>query len=101
MLIKIQYYEKKRLNTVELARIAISCFEEVSKKLLKHRIVLTLIYSAGLRGQEVINLKLSDIDFERMSIYIRQSKYKKDRLVPLEPSATTLNIPAKNTSQIP
>ena len=31
--------------------------------LLKHRIVLTLIYSAGLRGQEVINLKLQDIDF--------------------------------------
>ena len=27
--------------------------------LLKHRIVLTLIYSAGLRGQEVINLKLA------------------------------------------
>jgi integrase/recombinase XerD len=52
-------------------------------KLLKHRIILTLIYSAGLRGQEVINLKLSDIDFERMSIHIRQSKYKKDRIVPL------------------
>jgi len=55
-------------------------------KLLKHRIVLTLIYSAGLRGQEVINLKLSDIDFERMTIHIRQSKYKKDRLVPLSPT---------------
>lgn len=52
-------------------------------KLLKHRIVLTLIYSAGLRGQEVINLKLSDIDFVRMTIHIRQSKYKKDRIVPL------------------
>jgi site-specific recombinase XerD len=51
--------------------------------LLKHRIVLTLIYSAGLRGQEVINLKLSDIDFERRTIHIRQSKYKKDRIVPL------------------
>ncbi len=51
--------------------------------LLKHRIVLTLIYSAGLRGQEVINLKLSDIDFERYTIHIRQSKYKKDRIVPL------------------
>ncbi len=51
--------------------------------LLKHRIVLTLIYSAGLRGQEVINLKLSDIDFERKTIHIRQSKYKKDRIVPL------------------
>jgi len=51
--------------------------------LLKQRIVLTLIYSAGLRGQEVINLKISDIDFERKTIHIRQSKYKKDRIVPL------------------
>ena len=52
-------------------------------KLLKQRIVLTLIYSAGLRGQEVINLKISDVDFERTTIHIRQSKYKKDRIVPL------------------
>lgn len=52
-------------------------------KLLKQRIVLSLIYSAGLRGQEVINLKISDIDFDRKTIHIRQSKYKKDRIVPL------------------
>jgi site-specific recombinase XerD len=51
--------------------------------LLKHRVLLALVYSAGLRGQEVINLKLSDIDFERKTIHIRQSKYKKDRIVPL------------------
>ena len=55
-------------------------------KLLKQRIVLTLIYSAGLRGQEVINLKISDVDFERMLIHIRQSKYKKDRILPLSPT---------------
>ena len=55
-------------------------------KLLKQRVVLTLIYSAGLRGQEVINLKISDIDFQRMTIHIRQSKYKKDRIVPLAES---------------
>lgn len=54
--------------------------------LLKQRIVLTLIYSAGLRGQEVINLKISDVDFERKTIHIRQSKYKKDRIVPLAES---------------
>lgn len=54
--------------------------------LLKQRIVLTLIYSAGLRSQEVVNLKISDIDFERMTIHIRQSKYKKDRIVPLSPT---------------
>lgn len=55
-------------------------------KLLKQRIVLTLIYSAGLRGQEVINLKISDVDFERTTIHIRQSKYKKDRILPLSPT---------------
>ncbi len=51
--------------------------------LLKQCILLTLTYSAGLRGQEVINLKIADVDFERMTIHIRQSKYKKDRIVPL------------------
>jgi len=54
--------------------------------LLKQRIVLTLIYSAGLRGQEVINMKISDVDFQRKTIHIRQSKYKKDRIVPLAES---------------
>lgn len=52
-------------------------------KLLKHRIILTLAYSAGLRSQELIKLEISDIDFERKTIHIRQSKYKKDRIVPL------------------
>jgi integrase/recombinase XerD len=51
--------------------------------LLKQRIVLTLIYSAGLRGQEAVNLKIADIGFERRTIHIRQSKYKKGRIVPL------------------
>ena len=51
--------------------------------LLKQRIVLALIYSAGLRGQEVINLKISDVDLERKTLHIRQSKYKKERVVPL------------------
>jgi len=54
--------------------------------LLKQRIVLTLVYSAGLRSQEVINLKFSDIDFVIKTIHIRQSKYKKDRIVPLSPT---------------
>ena len=52
-------------------------------QLLKQRILLSLIYSAGLRGQETINLKISDVDFERKTIHIRQSKYKKDRILHL------------------
>jgi integrase/recombinase XerD len=51
--------------------------------LLKHKIVLGFIYSAGLRGLEVVNLKIPDVDFERKTIHIRQSKYKKDRILPL------------------
>lgn len=68
------------LNRIELKELF------STPKLLKHRIVLALIYSAGLRSQEVINLKLTDIDFERGTIHIRQSKYKKDRIVPLAKS---------------
>jgi integrase/recombinase XerD len=53
--------------------------------LLKHRVLLALIYSAGLRVGEVSRLRLCDIDSERMMIHIRQSKYAKDRYVPLSP----------------
>lgn len=54
-----------------------------SPELLKHRVLLALIYSAGLRAQEASHLKIRDIDSGRMMIHIRQSKYRKDRYVPL------------------
>lgn len=52
-------------------------------ELLKHRVLLSLMYSAGLRARKASRLKLSDIDSGRMMIHIRQSKYNKDRYVPL------------------
>ncbi len=52
---------------------------------LKHKTILTGIYSAGLRVSEVINLQLVDIDSKRMLINIRDSKGKKDRQVSLSP----------------
>lgn len=52
-------------------------------KHLKHRVMLALTYSAGLRAREVINLKPEDIDSDRMQIHIRQSKGRKDRYVVL------------------
>jgi len=54
-------------------------------ELLKHRILLSFMYSAGLRAGEVSRVELKDIDSERMMIHIRQSKYNKDRYVPLSP----------------
>lgn len=50
---------------------------------LKHRTILLLAYSAGLRVSEAVSLKLSDIDSDRMQIFIRSGKGKKDRIVPL------------------
>jgi len=46
---------------------------------LKHKAILSTIYSAGLRLSEVVNLKIADIDSERKLIYIRKGKGKKDR----------------------
>ncbi len=47
---------------------------------LKHKCILNLIYSAGLRIGECVNLKISDIDSERMVVNIRGGKGKKDRI---------------------
>ena len=50
---------------------------------LKHKAILQLTYSVGLRVSEVVNLKILDIDSNRMIINIVQSKGNKDRVVPL------------------
>ena len=46
---------------------------------LKHRTVLMTIYSAGLRLSEVVHLKVSDVDSQRMTIRVQQGKGQKDR----------------------
>jgi len=56
-----------------------------SGRILKHRVLLSFIYSAGLRLKEVRNIKICDVDFDRMMIHIKQTKYNKDRYVPLSP----------------
>ncbi len=46
----------------------------------KHRLMLALAYGAGLRVSEVINLRIRDIDLQELTIHIKQTKGKKDRL---------------------
>jgi site-specific recombinase XerD len=46
---------------------------------LKYRAALSVAYGAGLRASEVVSLKLSDIDSERMVIRVEQGKGRKDR----------------------
>ncbi|MBN8577368.1 MAG: tyrosine-type recombinase/integrase [Cytophagales bacterium] len=46
---------------------------------LKHSLMLMLIYSAGLRRSELINLRIGDLDMERQVVFIRGGKGRKDR----------------------
>lgn len=55
-------------------------------KNLKHRAILVLIYSAGLRIGELINLELRDIDIDRRQIIVKNGKGRKDRYVVLAES---------------
>lgn len=51
--------------------------------LLKHRVLIGLLYGCGLRCFEVRNIKLADLDFDRKMLHVRKGKGKKDRYVPL------------------
>lgn len=67
------------LNEEELRKL----FNALSNK--KHKAMLFTAYSAGLRVSEVVNLKIADIDSNRMQIFIGRAKGKKDRYVNLSP----------------
>lgn len=57
---------------------------------IKHKAMLCLIYSCGLRRSELLHLKLDDINSKRNIVIIRQAKGKKDRIAPLSPKVLEL-----------
>jgi len=65
------------LNEEEVVRL----FKSVDN--LKHKCMLMIAYSAGLRLGEIVRLRILDIDRERMQIRVEQSKGKKDRYAKL------------------
>ena len=65
------------LSRAEVWRLLAACPQP------RHRLVLATAYAAGLRVSEVVALKVSDIDAERMTIRVAQGKGGKDRYVPL------------------
>lgn len=52
-------------------------------RLLKHKMLIGLLYGCGLRCFEVRNVRLQDLDFDRCRLHVVQGKGKKDRYVPL------------------
>jgi site-specific recombinase XerD len=55
---------------------------------LVYETIFALLYGLGLRVGEVVRLKLSDADFTRDLLFIRETKFCKSRLVPLGPKLT-------------
>ena len=51
----------------------------------KHKLILWMIYSCGLRRSEVTNIRLKDLDRERNILNIREGKGMVDRIVPISP----------------
>jgi len=56
---------------------------------IKHKCIVSLLYSAGLRRSELLNLKVHDIDSKRMLIFIGSAKGNKDRYTLLSEVALT------------
>lgn len=54
---------------------------------LKHKAILFLVYSAGMRVSEVVRLRKEDIDSHRMTIHLKEAKGKKDRITLLSRAA--------------
>ena len=68
---------EKKLPNILSHNEVMAIFNAVSN--IKHKSILFLTYSAGLRVGEVVRLKVKDIDSERMLIHVRQGKGRKDR----------------------
>ncbi len=67
------------LSRDEVARL-LSC-----TRFLKHRVLFLIAYSTGLRVSEIVELRVTDIDSDRMVIRVEQGKGAKDRLALLPP----------------
>lgn len=80
--------KEKKLPKIINVDYVIKCINSIDN--LKHKAILQLGISVGLRVSEVINLKITDIDSKRMVINIRNSKGRKDRIAPL--SENTLKL---------
>ena len=57
----------------------------IATQSFRHRVIIQIMYGAGLRLSEVINLNWKDIGFQRNIIHIKSAKGRKDRIVMLSP----------------
>jgi len=77
--IEIQSAKKPKTLPTVLSRGEVNRILESSKN-AKHKLLLAVAYGAGLRVSEVVSLKMQDLDFEELTVHIKQAKGQKDRI---------------------
>lgn len=89
---EIYYLERPKKERKLPAVLSLDEVQRIIKhiKNIKHRAIISTIYSGGLRISELINLRITDIDSKRMQIRVSDSKGKKDRITLL--SANILEL---------
>ena len=78
--------EKEILTEDEISRL-LEVMDPATLLGLRDRAMFELMYSSALRSREIVRLTVEDVDFERRMVYIRSSKFGKDRLVPMNKQA--------------
>jgi site-specific recombinase XerD len=76
---EIERPRKKQTLPTVLSKLEIKAMIAAASN-VKHKCIISLLYSAGLRRSELLKLKVADIDSTRMSIRVEQSKGNKDRI---------------------
>ena len=80
--LKLPVIKRKRKLPVVLSKEEMTAMMNIPC-LLKHRVMIALLYGCGLRCGEVRNIMVTDIDLDRAVLHVRQGKGKKDRYMPL------------------
>ncbi len=95
----VQHVKKEKMKMCDMPRpkaqkkLPNVLSEEEVKRIIdalsnnKHKVLLMIVYSSGLRVSEVVRLKISDVDSDRMLVRIRQGKGRKDRYSMLSEAA--------------
>jgi len=79
MIYKIQRPKKEKSLPTVLAKSEIVRMINSTDN-LKHKLVIQVLYSTGLRVDELRNLEIDQIDFERKSVFVKAGKGRKDRI---------------------
>jgi len=77
--INIKFAKRSKKLPIVLSKKEIKNIIE-SIKNQKHKLIISLAYGAGLRISEIVNLKVKDVNLEKLTIHLKDAKGKKDRI---------------------